>query len=209
MITTVILGAGGHALSVLDAAFVQADSATWACLDDNPALVGTNIANVPIIGPVSMLPELAQQGAAYFIVGVGSNFLVRQRFFREAVQLGLKPGFVYHQTSYISSSARIGAGTVVLAGATVGPEAQIGTNCIVNTGGVVEHNVTVGENSHIAPHATLLGGVTIGKEVLIGAGAVVLPGVSIGDYATVGAGAVVVHDVPEGAVVKGVPARKR
>ena len=41
----------------------------------------------------------------------------------------------------------------------------------------------------------------------IGANATLLPGVVIGRDALVGAGSVVVHDVPDGAVVVGNPAR--
>jgi acetyltransferase-like isoleucine patch superfamily enzyme len=49
--------------------------------------------------------------------------------------------------------------------------------------------------------------VTIGFGADIGMNASVLPGVRIGAHAIVGAGAVVTHDVPEYAVVAGVPAR--
>jgi acetyltransferase-like isoleucine patch superfamily enzyme len=41
----------------------------------------------------------------------------------------------------------------------------------------------------------------------IGANATLLPGIVIGCNALVGAGAVVVHDVPDGKVVTGNPAR--
>ena len=41
----------------------------------------------------------------------------------------------------------------------------------------------------------------------IGWGAIVLPGVTVGERAIVGAGAVVTCDVPDGAIVGGVPAR--
>jgi len=41
----------------------------------------------------------------------------------------------------------------------------------------------------------------------LGAGAIILPGITVGEQAIVGAGAVVTHDVPNGAVVAGVPAR--
>jgi serine O-acetyltransferase len=51
------------------------------------------------------------------------------------------------------------------------------------------------------------GSPTIGDRVRIGAGAIVIGPISIGDDAVIGAGAVVVKDVPEGAVVGGVPAR--
>jgi len=49
--------------------------------------------------------------------------------------------------------------------------------------------------------------VTIGANVWIGGAAIILPGVSIGDDAIVGAGSVVTHDVPDGVIVAGNPAR--
>jgi maltose O-acetyltransferase len=49
--------------------------------------------------------------------------------------------------------------------------------------------------------------VTIGSRVYIGVGAIILPGVTIGDGAIVGAGSVVRHDVPEGTLAVGVPAK--
>lgn len=56
-------------------------------------------------------------------------------------------------------------------------------------------------------HATL-SPVEIGDYVFIGPRAIILPGVKIGRGAVVGAGAVVTKDVPEFAIVGGVPAQK-
>lgn len=55
---------------------------------------------------------------------------------------------------------------------------------------------------------TKIGRIKIGDHVFIGANTTILPGVTIGDSAVVGAGSVVTHDVPEGVVVAGVPARQ-
>lgn len=49
--------------------------------------------------------------------------------------------------------------------------------------------------------------VTIGSHSWIGARVVILPGVNIGNYCVVAAGSVVTKDVPDYAVVAGVPAK--
>ena len=48
---------------------------------------------------------------------------------------------------------------------------------------------------------------TLGNDVWVGHGALILSGVTVGTGAVIGAGAVVTHDVPDYAVVAGVPAR--
>lgn len=49
--------------------------------------------------------------------------------------------------------------------------------------------------------------VTIGDDVWIGLRAVIMPGVKIGNHVIIGSGAIVTHDVPDYAVVGGVPAK--
>jgi acetyltransferase-like isoleucine patch superfamily enzyme len=49
--------------------------------------------------------------------------------------------------------------------------------------------------------------VIIEDDVWVGANAVILPGVTIGRHSVIAAGAVVTHDVPEGSLVAGVPAK--
>ena len=51
------------------------------------------------------------------------------------------------------------------------------------------------------------GKVTIKKNAWLGMNVTICPGVTIGRYAVVGAGAVVTKDVPDYAVVAGVPAK--
>ena len=51
------------------------------------------------------------------------------------------------------------------------------------------------------------GKVTIKKNAWIGMNVTICPGVTIGEYAVVAAGAVVTKDVPDYAVVGGVPAK--
>ena len=77
-------------------------------------------------------------------------------------------------------------------------------------------NVTMAPRVHILCHDastkqflnyTKIGNVTIGDNVFIGAESVVLPGVTIGNNVIVGANSTVTHDVPDGVVVAGSPAK--
>lgn len=77
-------------------------------------------------------------------------------------------------------------------------------------------NVTLAPRVHILCHDastktfldyTKIGRVTIGNNVFIGAESVVLPGVTIGDNVIVGANSTVTHDIPDGVVVVGSPAK--
>lgn len=77
-------------------------------------------------------------------------------------------------------------------------------------------NVTMAPRVHILCHDastkqflnyTKIGRVTIGNNVFIGAESVVLPGVTIGDNVIIGANSTVTHDIPEGMVAVGSPAR--
>ena len=112
-----------------------------------------------------------------------------------------------HPSAIISPRAHIGGGSVVMQGAIVQSCAEIGCHCIINTGASVDHDVKMADFVHVAPHATVAGNVEIGEGSWIGAGAVVKQGVHIGKWAMIGAGAVVIKDVPDNAVVAGVPAK--
>lgn len=50
-------------------------------------------------------------------------------------------------------------------------------------------------------------GITIGNDVWIGMNSIILPGVKIGNGVTIAAGSVVNKDIPDYAVVGGVPAK--
>lgn len=77
-------------------------------------------------------------------------------------------------------------------------------------------NVTMAPRVHILCHDastkqflgyTKIGRVTIGDNVFIGAESVVLPGVTIGSNVIIGANSTVTHDIPDGMVAAGTPAR--
>lgn len=83
-------------------------------------------------------------------------------------------------------------------GVVIHPAVKIGNNC------VIYQHVTLGangkkEHGNEAP--------VIGNNVMIGAGAVLLGNIRIGDNAIIAANSVVLNDVPENAMVAGIPAK--
>jgi acetyltransferase-like isoleucine patch superfamily enzyme len=88
------------------------------------------------------------------------------------------------------------------AGIRVGAGTRIATDVKVFA---FDHGIDPG--AEIRRQAVRSQGIVIGRDVWIGAGAGVTDGVTIGDHAVVGMGAVVTRDVPEWAIVAGVPAR--
>jgi acetyltransferase-like isoleucine patch superfamily enzyme len=84
---------------------------------------------------------------------------------------------------------------------------DIGDDTLIGPGARIisyQHRFVAGQT--IRSQATDGRPIHIGRDCWIGANAVILAGVRIGDGAVVAAGAVVTRDVPEGAVVAGVPA---
>ena len=122
----------------------------------------------------------------------------------------------------IGDDTKIGAFVEIQKNASVGSRCKISSHTFVCEGVTIEDEVFVGHGVMFIndrhPRATSGGQLQteadwqvvptrIRRGAAIGSGAVILCGVTIGAGAMVGAGAVVTHDVPDDAVVAGVPAR--
>lgn len=112
-----------------------------------------------------------------------------------------------HPTAYVSSSAELGRGALLLQNVVVNANAQIGVNVILNVGCCVAHDADVGDHSHLAPGVQLSGAASVGIGCFCGTSSVVLPQIRVGASCTLGAGAVVTRDVTSGMTVVGIPAR--
>ena len=202
----VLWGASGHGKVVLDVARAMGKFKTISFIDDACDESAHEFCDCQVFGASRYLQLLKDKGCSQYVVSIGRNEM-RAACFQRAFDHGLLPARLIHPSAVISESARVDAGTVVMAKAVINAGAQIGKNCIVNTAAVVEHDCVIGDHVHLSPGVLLGGGVTVGKSAHVGMGAVVLPGAHIGESAVVGAGSVVLKSVPPGVTVAGVPSR--
>ena len=140
------------------------------------------------------------------------------------------------QGAEIGSGTKIWHFSHVMNGAIIGERCSFGQNCVVSPGVVVGSNVKVQNNVSIYEGTIIEDDVFLGPSCVltnvtnprsqvvrkslyektllrrgcsIGANATVVCGITIGRYAFVAAGAVVAKDVPDYALMVGVPARQK
>ncbi len=198
----IIIGAGGHAISVANVAksagfkikyFIDLYKKAQKLLD------------IDIISKISELQDVDRY--CYFIA-IGDNF-VRQQVYNELTTKYPNLYFpsLIHTSATISDDVSIGDGSVIMPKAIVGPSSTVGKFCILNTQSSMDHNCSISDFSSLAPGAITGGNVNIGMRTAISIGAIIKHDITIADDSVVGANSYLNKDLVSNKVAFGSPAK--
>ena len=161
----------------------------------------------PVIGSDADAQALHPKFGHFKLVITPDSPKIREKLVNLYSSLGYDFATIISPSATISKFSSIGKGTIVQDGVNISACTKIGNFVKLNTNCNVMHDNEISDYVTIAPNAVNLGRIKVGRSSYIGANATLLPEIEIGSYSTIGAGAVVTKNVPEGATVKGVPAK--
>lgn len=93
---------------------------------------------------------------------------------RRVLAAGYSAPSLIHPRAYLAKSARIGPGTMLMAGALIDARARIGEIVVVWPGACISHDSSIGNNCFVSPNATVCGYVNLGANSFVGAGAAIV-----------------------------------
>lgn len=205
---SIIIGAGKYG-EVYLAYLQEAGIDVVGFLDDDPKYEGVSVRGIPVLGKISAIETLMKtDGVEAVYCPLGDNKL-RVQFLEKARSLGYKTPNYIHPSVIIAPFVEIAEeGVYILQATQIMPYVKIERDVMISTGANIIHH------SHLSQGTFVSNGVCFGAYVLskkyayVGMGSTVMTGVKVlGEDCLIGAGAVVIKDVPDNAVVAGVPAK--
>jgi sugar O-acyltransferase (sialic acid O-acetyltransferase NeuD family) len=160
-----------------------------------------------ILGAFSDLWKLQSLEGMNFVLTQGNN-QIRSEVFNQILLKGGNLPTIVHPSAHVSKYATIGKGVVIHMNAIVHPDVFIDDGTVLSYNTAISHNSVVGKYCYMAANSMIGAYVHVEDHVFMGLGSTIVSGKVgwVGKNAIIGAGAVVTHDVPDYAVVGGVPA---
>ncbi|MBQ5851949.1 MAG: hypothetical protein IIW54_14225 [Lachnospiraceae bacterium] len=156
-----IVGAGQYGHVVKEIAEFNADFEMVSFLDDSSDdAVGKIVEAERFVTQYSMA-----------IVAIG-NAEIRRQLTMKLVEYGYEIATLIHPKATISSSAKVGMGCVIEAGAVLNTASELCEGVFVSPGAVVNHNSTVGQYSHIDCNAVVEAGSNVPANIKLVSGSV-------------------------------------
>ena len=204
---SIIIGAGTYG-EVYLAYLQEAGVNIVGFLDDDPKYEGQEVRGIPVLGPISLLNTLkSTDGIEAVYCPLGNNKL-RVRFLKMACELGYETPNYIHPSVIISPNVTIGKGVYILLGTTIMPHTVIKDYVMISMGVHLAHHNVLDEGVFLSTGCNFGASIHAHKYAYCGISSTIMTGMhELGEDCLIGAGAVVIKDVPNRAVMAGVPAK--
>lgn len=182
----VLIGGGGHCISVIDVIELQGKYTIKGVLDKTDV---SHVLGYPILGDDDYLNGLISEDT-FFLITVGQikSYAIRERIANDLKSKGAQIATVISPLAYVSKHANIDEGTIVMHGAILNAGVKIGKNCIINTKSNIEHGVVVGDFCHISTCSVVNGNSIIERGVFLGSNSTISNGITISENSIISAG---------------------
>lgn len=191
----ILIGGGGHCKSCIDV-IEQGEEYNIVGILDTPEKVGGRILDYEIIGTDDDFTELSKT-ISYYLITVGQikSAAKRAKLYNMVKVGGGRLPVIISPNAYVSKSAIIGEGTIIMHDAIINSEAHIGVNCIINSKALVEHESLIGDFCHISTGAIVNGQTKVGNSCFIGSNAVLANNILLCDDVIISAGSRILEDL--------------
>ncbi len=161
----VLLGAGGYAYTLADLVAQTGEYKEVIFLDDNPATKN-------VCGVCADYVKFKDENTAFY-PAFGHNE-VRMKWLKQLRAEGLTVPTFIHPRAYVSPTAKLETGVVILPLAVVNTNCHIKSGCIVNCGAIVDHDCILEEGVHLCAGAVIKAENRIPAKLKVEAGEVIL-----------------------------------
>lgn len=201
----IIIGAGTYGQVYKE--YLQTEYDVIAYYDDDSTLHGNLIDGVKVKGSIKDAIENEDSADTRVFVPIGNN-LVRVKILKEFEQNGFETPSFIHENTIIHPSVKIGKSVYILPGTCIMPLSIIGDYTMISMGVNIAHHTIIEQGCFFSQGTNIGASINVKELAYVGISATLMTGVkSVGIDCLVGAGAVVIKDVPDKAIVAGVPAK--
>ena len=160
----IILGAGGYGHTVADLAAQIGKYEEITFLDDDSR-------QEKISGKCADYPAYVDDNTEFY-PAFGNNER-RMTWIKQLITSGCRIARIIHSTAYISPTAYVANGCVVLPHAIINTGCEIKTGCIINCSAIVDHGCVLEEGVHVCLGAIIKAENCIPRHMKIEAGEIV------------------------------------
>lgn len=200
--------AGGFGKEIYDTALrANAARAQWDSIEfiDDYAVSGSDFYGTRVFHFEDVLGTHALED--FEVVIANGEPVHRKTIYDKLAKRGVRLGVVADSSVVLSHTATLQPGAVVTPHCIVASLAIVAVNAAINAKAIVGHDVRVGAHTVISSMVNIGGACRIGERSYVGMGTQIKEGVTIGSEVIIGMGSVVHHDIPDGVIALGNPAR--